>query len=28
MTTEKGSVGWTDAMLFLGVGSSGALHVT
>jgi hypothetical protein len=26
--TEKGSIGWTDDMLFQGVGSSGALHVT
>jgi hypothetical protein len=27
-TSEKGSVGWTDAMLYLGVGSSGDLNVT
>jgi hypothetical protein len=27
-TTEKGSVRWTNAMLFQGVGSSGALHTT
>jgi hypothetical protein len=27
-TSEKVSVGWTNAMLFLGVGSSGALHIT
>jgi hypothetical protein len=27
-TTEKVSVGWTDAMIFQGVSSSGVLHVT
>jgi hypothetical protein len=28
MTTQKGSVRWTKVMLFQGVNSSGALHVT